>query len=181
MALLEIHRRGRRVMPYVNKVQRPLFRELIFSLRQYPSWKTQEDAEKNAFLMDTLVSWIKMMGSENPLKMDGYVNYVCTFMIKHTHRTYHLVGENDKEYNPLDKETARIVREILTKVFSPFSYANYERLYGLLSLMDYEFERRGWSIGRPDIKQFFRKEKIFWKKTVAAYEDEKIKENGDVE
>jgi hypothetical protein len=167
-------------MPYIDRNQRPLYDALLREIRGYPAWRSPDE---NSVLMDMLFSWLKIRGKENPLKRDGDINFICTWMLKHTHRTYHTPDEHKtKIWNPLDKEVSSFVREVLTKMFEmPRSYSSYERLYGLLSLMEAEFERRGWSLGRKDLKIFFITEKRYWRKRVAEYEDIKIQENGDVE
>lgn len=168
-------------MPYIDRNQRPLLRELLREIRNNPAWRNEEEY---ALLMDMLISWINLKGKEDKTKVDGYVNYVCTHMIKYTHRTYHTLDEHKtKIWNPFNKGVALFVREVLGRVFTHGcpAYARYERLYGLLSLMEVEFERRGWSLGRKDIKTFFTAEKKYWLKEIAHYEDCKIQENGDVE
>jgi hypothetical protein len=167
-------------MPYIQKQDRPFFISLLQELRQYPSWRSPEE---HAEIMGMIKSWLQIKCKENLLKKDGYVNFMCTVMIKNTHRTYHTPDEHKtKIWNSFDKETARTVRSIFSMAFEqPMpSYVNYERLYGLLSLMEAEFERRGWSLERKDIKTFFVVEKKYWLKRIAEYEIKKITENGDV-
>jgi hypothetical protein len=128
-----------------------------------------------------LFEWLKVKHKDEPLKLDGDINFICTWMLKHTHQTCRL-KDNKKIPQPLDKEITQFVRDVLTAMFEQQkSYVRYERLYGLLSLMEAEFERRGWSLGRPDLKKFFHSEKLYWRKRIAEYEDEKIKQNGDVD
>lgn len=169
-------------MPYIDKYQRPLLEELVRNARQYPSWKNPKE---HAILMGMIYSWINMKGDENPLRIDGYVNFVCTFMLKHTHQTYHTLDEHKtKILNSVDKEAATFVRDLFSIMFESGlrrGYSSYERLYGLLCLMEYEFERRGWSTGRKDLKDFFHNEKLYWRKRIAEYEDEKMQQNGDVD
>lgn len=167
-------------MPYIQKQERPLFITLLQELRQYPSWRHPEE---NATILAMIYEWVKMKSKENPLKKDGYVNFLCTIMMKNTHRTYHTPDEHKtKIWNAFDKEVARTVRIMFSMAFEqPMpSYVNYERLYGLLSLMEAEFERRGWSLERKDIKTFFVAEKKYWLKKIAEYEDGAINRNGDV-
>jgi len=167
------------LMPYVDKYQRPMLESLIRAYKQYPSWK---EPESNAKILRMIDGWLQIITKDNPSKIDGYVNFMCTTILKHTHRTYHIRKEK-QIYNSLDKEVAHFIRQMFWMIFevpAP-SYAKYERLYGLLSLMEVEFERRGWSLGRPDIKTFFVKEKHYWRKRIAEYEDLKLKENGDVD
>jgi hypothetical protein len=168
-------------MPYIDKYQRDFYIEFLREIRQYPTWRSPEDLEKHDVLFGFLTNWLVVKHKENPLKIDGDVNFICTLILKHTQRTYCLKGGN-KVYNSLDKEVAQFVRDFLTAMFERHrGYVNYERLYGLLSLMEVEFERRGWDKDRPDIRVFFKAEKKYWCKMIAAYEDEKIKNNGDVE
>lgn len=166
-------------MPYVDKYQRPMLVSFIRAYKQYPSWK---EPELNAKILRMINDWLQIITKDNEAKVDGYVNFLCTTMLKYTHRTFHVKNEKTI-YNSLDKEVVHFIREMLWMTFeipTP-SYVKYERLYGLLSLMEVEFERRGWSLGRPDIKVFFIKEKRYWRKRIAEYEDLKIRENGDVE
>jgi hypothetical protein len=168
-------------MPYIDKYQRDSLEELLRMYRQYPVWSHPEE---NAEVQGMITTWLKIITKEDPMKLDGYLNFMCTCMIKHTHRTYHTPDNHvTKIYNPFDKEVAYFVRSILTTEFVRYGegYFRYERLYGLLSLMEVEFERRGWSVGRPDIKAFFRKEKKYWAKKIGAYEDTKIAANSDIE
>lgn len=168
-------------MPYIKKEDRPLLRELLVELRRNPTWRSPEGEEKNAVLMSMLLDWLKVKNKENPLKMDGDINFICTWMLKHTHQTCHL-KDGKKILCPLDKEASSFVREVLTKMFEYIrGYSNYERLYGLLSLMEAEFERRGWSLGRKDLKDFFHNEKLYWRKRIADYEDGTIDRNGDLD
>jgi hypothetical protein len=165
-------------MPYITANDRPLLVALIRELKIYPSW---EHPEGNATILAMIYEWLKFRAKDQPLKIDGYVNYLCTVLLKHTHRTYCMKG-GKQVWNSLDKEVARTIHLLLAMAFEqPMpSYSSYERLYGLISLMEAEFERRGWSLGRPDIKAFFITEIKRWRKTIAEYEDKKIKENGDV-
>lgn len=170
-------------MPYIDKYQRDSLVELLRMYRQYPAW---QNAEANAQIMQSMIgTWLQIITKEKPFALDGYLNFMCTWMIKHTHRTYCVKGGDfsHKSYNPFDKDIAYFVRDLFTMIFERHgeSYYGYERLYGLLSLMEVEFERRGWSVGRPDIKVFFNKEKKYWLKKIAAYEDKKILSNGDLD
>jgi len=152
-------------------------------IRAYPDWRSPEDADKNAVLMGMLLDWLKASNKETPLKIDGDINFICTWMLKHTHRTYHTPDDHKtKIFYPLDKEVVLFVERMLEEMFERHrSYSHYERVYGLLSLMEAEFERRGWSTERPDLKNFFKKEKKMWLKRIAEYEDLKIHNNGDID
>jgi hypothetical protein len=168
-------------MPYIDKYQRGLYVELLSEIRDHPIWRSEEDMTKHDVLLGMLFEWIRAKNKENPLKMDGDVNFLCTRRLKYTQQTFRL-KDGKKIYNSLNKDAAEFVRDLLTNIFegSHQSYSSYERLYGLLSLMEAEFERRGWSTGRKDLKAFFIKEKAYWRKRIAEYEDKKIQENGDV-
>jgi hypothetical protein len=170
-------------MPYIDKYQRDFYIEFLREIRSYPAWRSPEDLEKHDVLLGMLFEWLKVKHKDNPLKIDGDVNFMCTWILKHTQRTYHTPDfHKTKIYNPLNKDAAEFVRDLLTAMFEhQQGYANYERLYGLVSLMEAEFERRGWSLGRPDLKNFFKAEKKYWLKRIAEYEDKKIEANGDVE
>lgn len=170
-------------MPYIDKYQRDSLKELLRMYRQYPVWSHPNE---NAQIMQSMIgTWLDIITKEKPFALDGYLNYMCTWMIKHTHRTYCVKGGDfsKKSYNPFDKDIAYFVRHLFTMIFEQHgeSYYGYERLYGLLSLMEVEFERRGWSVARPDIKIFFKKEKKYWAKKIVAYEDKKLLSNGDIE
>ena len=182
-------------MPYIDKYERDSLEELLRMYKQYPFWSHPEE---NAQIMQSMIrTWLGIITKEKPLALDGYLNFMCTWMIKHTHRTYCLKGGSEKEiltteqnsrnyikkYNPFDKDVAFFVRDLLTDTFERHgeSYYGYERLYGLLSLMEVEFERRGWNKDRPDIKAFFKAEKKYWSKKIGAYEDTKIAANSDIE
>ena len=168
-------------MPYIDKYQRDSLGELLRMYRQYPVW---QNAEANAQIMQSMIgTWLEIITKEEPMRLDGYLNFMCTWMIKHTHRTYCLKGGSVKTYNPFDKDIAYFVRSLFTMIFERHgeSYYGYERLYGLLSLMEVEFERRGWSKDRPDIRAFFKAEKKYWCKKIAIYEDGAIKRNGDLD
>lgn len=168
-------------MPYINKYQRNSLVELLRMYRSFTYWRNPEE---NAQIMQSMIgTWLKIITKENPMSLDGYLNFMCTWMIKHTHRTYCLKGGDVKKYNPFDKDIAFFVRDLFTMQFerNGEGYSKYERLYGLLSLMEIEFERRGWSVGRPDIKSFFKAEKKYWAKKIGAYEDKKIQANGDLD
>ncbi len=169
-------------MPYIDKYQRDSLVDLLRMYRQYPSWKNPDE---NAEIMQSMIgTWLQIITKEKPFALDGYLNFMCTWMIKHTHRTYHTPDNHvTKIYNSFDKDVAFFVRDLFTMMFERHgeSYYGYERLYGLLSLMEVEFERRGWSVGRPDIKSFFKAEKKYWSKKIGVYEDKKIQANGDLE
>jgi len=168
-------------MPYIDKYQRNFYVEFLREIRAHPTWRSSEDLDKHDVLLGMLFEWVRAKNKEMPLKMDGDVNFLCTWRLKYTQQTYCL-KDGKKIYNSLDKEAALFVRDLLTNIFegSHQSYSSYERLYGLLSLMEAEFERRGWSTGRKDLKTFFTKEKLYWRKRIAEYEDKKIQANGDV-
>lgn len=170
-------------MPYIDKYQRDSLEELLRMYKQYPVWKNPAE---NAQILDSMIgTWLQIITKEKPFALDGYLNYMCSWMIKHTHRTFCAKGGDfaDRKYNPFDKDVVYFVRSLLTMIFESHgeSYYGYNRLYGLLSLMEAEFERRGWSVGRPDIKVFFKKEKRYWLSKIAVYEDKKIQANGDLE
>lgn len=170
-------------MPYIDKYQRDSLVELLRMYRQYPVWSHPAE---NAQIMQSMIgTWLEIITKEKPFALDGYLNFMCTWMIKHTHRTFCVKGGDfeHKSYNPFDKDIAYFVRHLLTMIFEQHgeSYYGYQRLYGLLSLMEVEFERRGWSKDRPDIRAFFKAEKKYWCKKIAAYEDKKILSNGDLD
>lgn len=156
-----------------------MLESFIHAYKQYPSWK---EPESNARILRMIDDWLQIITKDNEAKVDGYVNFMCTTILKHTHRTFHIRKEK-QIYDSLDKEVARFIRQMLYMSFEipALSYGKYERLYGLVSLMEAEFERRGWSLGRPDIKAFFVKEKRYWRKRIADYEDLKIVENSDID
>jgi hypothetical protein len=170
-------------MPYIDKYQRDSLEELLRMYRQYPYWKNPNE---NAQIMQSIIgTWLEIITKDKPFTLDGYLNFMCTWMIKHTHRTYCVKGGDfsHKKYNPFDKDIAYFVRHLFTMIFEQHgeSYYGYERLYGLLSLMEAEFKRREWSKDRPDIQAFFRAEKRYWSKQIAIYEDKKITENTDID
>jgi len=165
-------------MPYIKQEQRPLLKELVRANRQYPEWRSPEE---NLYIREMIDLWLKVLTKDNPAKLDGCLNFIFSTMLKRTQRTYCL-RKGKRFYNSLDKPTAKFIREIIFEHFERRrqGYDLYERVIGLLTCMEYEFERRGWSLGRPDIKQWFKNEIKYWKRRLAYYEDEKIKQNGDL-
>jgi len=165
-------------MPYIKRIQRPLLKELLRAIRQYPEWRSPEE---NLYIREMINLWLKVLTKDNQAKLDGILNFIFTTMIKWTQRTYCL-RKGKRIYNSFDKHTAKFIREMILEHFERHrqGYDLYERVIGLLICMEYEFERRGWSLGRPDIKKWFKNEIKYWKHRLADYEDEKIKQNGDL-
>lgn len=161
-------------------MKRSMLEELIQALREYPSWK---DINIHLKIVDMVKTWLSILTTENPEKLDGYLNFMFTYWLKSTHQTFHMIGRKKKYTNSSSlKEAANFIREILYLLFERDgpSYFYYERIYGLLSCMELEFERRGWSLGRKDLKEWFKAEKRHWAKKMAVYEDEAIIRNGDI-
>jgi len=165
-------------MPYIKRQQRPLLKELLRAVRQYPEWRSPEE---NLYIREMIDLWLKVLTKDNPEKLDGCLNFIFSTMIKKTQRTYCL-RKGKRFYNSLNKPIANFIRDLLFVHFerNRKSYALYERTIGLLTCMECEFERRGWSLERPDIKQWFKNEIKYWKHRLADYEDEKITQNGDI-
>jgi len=166
-------------MPYIKREQRPLLKELIRAVRQYPEWKSPDEYLN---IMEMFNLWLEVLTKDEPAKLDGCLNFIFSTILKWTHRTYSL-RDGKRFYNSLNKDITNFIRKMLFECFEKKyqSYDLYERCIGLLTCMEYEFERRGWSLGRPDIKQWFKSEIRYWKGKLADYEDQKIKENGDLE
>jgi len=102
----------------------------------------------------------------HPTQVDGHLNYLFSKLLKD------IVGDPRDYYKTF-------IKTILEDVYcSPPKYYKLQRLYGLLSCMQIEFNRRGWSDIAQAILGIIGYEMTF--NILIPYENGKVRDNGDI-
>jgi hypothetical protein len=138
-------------MPYIKKEQRPEFDEVVRMFQDLSNLDVVTVADYVVSLYDKYPS-------------DGCLNYLFTQLIR-----------KNKGNSTVTSFIYLIIDKIIFK--DGERYKNYQRVGGLLYRMKKEFKRRGW----VDTAHVIESLMGALDNLCNAYEDIKIKENGDVE
>jgi hypothetical protein len=150
-------------MPYIKPQLRPMFDKICVDASYL---QTRPDLYTVTQLQSDFMVAIENL-PEN--KRTGCMNYFFTKTLRFC-------------YN---KETSLLLRKIFTRYFfNEQSYSNFERASGFLYRLRHEFKRREWyPQGRciePDYIKFIDFLMTLVDEACDEFEDQKIKENGDV-
>lgn len=165
-------------MPYIDKLQRGKFQEIVQALIEIEDKNEVKGQERynrrDQFwcvveLMNEWLKYYKLRGQ----KIDGYINYTFTILLKRIFRRKGVMHkfriDNGKAFIHC------IMSDIYTK---HLSYSKFQSGFGLLNCMRAEFKRRKWMT--PQLSKWFNKTINDYSDYMAKYEDKKIAQNGDV-
>lgn len=140
-------------MPYIKKELRPIFDFAI---------QLAKEDERTNLIVKVIKFGVRDMPPED---MDGCLNYVFTQLLRKQHFFY----------------ASAVIEITLNDLFwQKPKYFRFERVKGLLGCMIDEYQRRAWYHQREVVKAL---KKILERNgfLLSNYEEEKIKQNGDLE
>jgi len=137
-------------MPYIKKELRPIFDEAVELV------KVNEIGRAVTMIMLNLED-------KDAFTVDGCLNYFFTQTLR--------------KVDHLDRCEHTIILTLINQFLLKPRYLLLERILGLITAMQIEFERRNW---RSEALCILERVYNFAKKRYVDYEDEAIKRNGDL-
>lgn len=155
-------------MPYIKEKDREYYDNLItlFQLKLITKKGFHDE-------IGMLVDHIRRL---DDMSQDGHMNYFITKLLLEvgTLKLPNLV------FLEIEAILRPVLLEIITEVYSPPKYYRYNRAVGMLTCCRMEFERR-YSLKAVKAYRLLNSITVkFYKYIIGPYEDERIKENGDV-
>lgn len=164
-------------MPYIDKMQRGKFQEIVQALMEIEDQTEVEGPRRfnrrdQFFCVTTLMNqWLKYYKLKGR-KIDGYINYTFTILLKRIFRKRGVMHKHQ-----IDNGKA-FIHTILYDIYGRKGYSEFQSGSGLLNCMRAEFKRRKWMT--PQLSKWLNKTINDYYEYMAKYEDKKIAQNGDV-